>query len=103
MQNKKATIVSKQGWIASICTSNQQSNWNDVINNPFLLLIFNWAGSNKKAGWKDKQNLWNEQALIRASRLENPRIFPLRACSHNRDTRVVPNKCDGEKFLKLNC
>ena len=41
----------------------------------------------------------NEQALLRASRLENDQKFLVRACSRNRDTRVltmyVSLKCGG--------
>ena len=45
--------------------------------------------ANKLAGRNFHEIYINEQALIRASRLEKTEIFSWRACSRNRDTRVL--------------
>ena len=50
--------------------------------------FWNWAGSIKRAVLIVIVKLSNDKDLIRASRLENYELFSLRACSHNRNTRV---------------
>ena len=47
------------------------------------------AGCNKRAGRNYLGKLISEQALIRASRQEKFPIFPWRACSLIRNSRVV--------------